>query len=360
MSGSLFRGVEGQEAAESLVGSALSAGRLAHAYLFAGPRGTGRLSAALCTAAAFMCGERESGWCGECRDCRRIPRFQHPDVWVTIPASATAKPEEISTLMEKRAADGVTPLVLPGNQAIGIDTVRSIQARLAMRPYEGRARVEILLDVDRMRQEAANALLKTLEEPPADTLIVLTAERASAVIPTVRSRAHLVRFRRLPVDLVAEIVARRTGLPGPAAMVAASRSDGSPGAALLAAAAGDSFGETVGEALAVLSSSDPSRVLTGSREMAKSLGSAGISALCPLMVSVLHDMRRRILGKGEAFNPPGSVAGHPGWGAGELGEAADCFSLCERRLQANVIPGAAFTAAMTNAWATLRRGGDAS
>ncbi|MBD3276904.1 MAG: ATPase, partial [Candidatus Aegiribacteria sp.] len=81
----LLRQVKGQERAERLLSGSFSSGRLSHAHLFAGPSGVGRLSAALELSAAWMCRESEESYCGDCRDCRRVMSFQHPDVRLTIP-----------------------------------------------------------------------------------------------------------------------------------------------------------------------------------------------------------------------------------------------------------------------------------
>lgn len=354
--GSLPHPVEGQEEAEAFLQSALTSGRLSHAYLFAGPGGTGRFSSALALAAAFMCSRSPDGWCGGCRDCSRILKLQHPDVRISFPTLGTTKPEEVADLLTRRMEDGVTPLAVPGNSSIVIDSVREIQARMALRPYEGKGRVEILLDVDRMRQEAANALLKTLEEPPPSTLLILTAQKLSGVIPTVRSRAHLIRFGRVPAATIARIVQERTGVPGPEAQRAAASADGSVGTALSIAREGSLLPGVLEQGLGLLKASDPAQIIPAVRVMAKALGISGSAGLCSVMSSLLHDMRRSALGRRVVFSPEEDLPGGTGWSVDSLGRAVRIFLTCESRLRSNVAPASALTAAFSGAWYELRRG----
>lgn len=346
----------GQDEVEQVLQAALSSGRLAHAYLFAGPGGTGRFSTALVLAASFMCRRSSDGWCGECGDCRRVMRLQHPDVRITFPVLGSTKPEEIADLLSKRSADGTTRLAVPGNSAIVIDAVREIQARMAMKPYEGRGRVEILLDVDRMRQEASNALLKTLEEPPPETLLILTAERVSGVIPTVRSRAHLVRFGRVPAGTVARILEERAGMAPADACRAAARADGSVGDALALAKEGPVLPDVVRRGLDLLALGEPSGIIPAARVMAKALGVPGSTGLCAGMSAVLHDMRRLALGVPAVFSTPDDLPRGRGWSADSLGKAVELFRVCESRIRANVNPAAALIAAFTGAWHVLGPG----
>lgn len=355
MSG-VLRNLRGQERAAALLDAAFDSDRVPHAWLFTGPQGSGKLTAALAAAAAWMCDET-GGWCGRCKHCRRIMAFEHPDVRVTIPVTAAISPEEIGALFAKRAADGLTPLELPGNCAISIDSVREVQSRLAMKPYEGRGRAEILVGADRMRQEGANALLKILEEPPDGTLLILTAVRASAVLPTVRSRAQIVRFGRLPADSVRDELMARTGIDGEAAARIAAASDGSVGAALCSASEGDDMLQEALEAFRVMSSPECSGVIELASVLAKKLGTGSSWQFCSRMRAVIHDMRRVAEGAGplyslEADLPPGRIGD-----AGALDEACRQFAVCEARLRSGAMPQAALTAAMTGAWHVLSGGG---
>ncbi len=292
---SLLKKVRGQKRADELLSRSFSKGRLAHAYLFAGPSGVGRLTAALELAAAHMCEEEEDGYCGKCGDCQRIFRFQHPDVRLTIPQTGNTEPEEIANLLQSRVNDGITPLRLQGNTKISIGQIREMEKRLSMKAYEDRGHIEIIPDADRMGVEAANALLKTLEEPPDETVIILISSIWSALLPTVRSRSHLIRFRRLPDTLIRDILMDRLGLTEEEASRIAGSSDGRPGLAL---SIGDSASPMEGEygsetVLRKLTECGTLRsaVLLAS-EVSRKLGREGSLDFCKRMQSFIHDLRR--------------------------------------------------------------------
>jgi DNA polymerase-3 subunit delta' len=315
----LLRDVKGQEQARRLLGSALADGRLAHAYLLAGPEGTGKLTSALALASAVVCGKSPT-WCGSCRDCLRVARFDHPDVRVTVPRKGTTTPEEIAELTRTRAEDGVTPLRLPGRTYIGIDEVRALEARLARPAYESGWRVEILVDADRMTEQAANALLKSLEEPPDDTLFVLTTASVQRLLPTIRSRAHMVRFGRLSTDQVADILLGRTELDGEAARRVAAASDGSPGKAILLAGAEDTPLQGAGRIVRLLagtSSQAETVALAGS--LARELGRDGASEAIPALRALVHDMARTSAGAQPVYHVEEDL---PAWSP-PSGEAAE-------------------------------------
>lgn len=292
---SLLKKVRGQKRADELLSSSFSKGRLAHAYLFAGPSGVGKLTAALELSAAWMCIDDKHGYCGKCRNCRRIFKFQHPDVRLTIPQTGETKPEEIAALLQSRIDDGITPVKLQGNTRISIDQIRELQKRLSMKAYEDRGHIEIIPDADRMGIEAANALLKTLEEPPDETVIILISSTWSALLPTVRSRSHLIRFRRLPDSTIRDIIMDRMGLGEEEASSIAGSSDGRPGLALSRGGSsslmeGEYGAETVLREL-IKGGTAMEAVLLASK-VSRKLGREGSLELCKKMQSFIHDLRR--------------------------------------------------------------------
>ena len=337
----LLRNVRSQERAERLLAAAYASRRLSHAYLFAGPVGTGKLSSALALASAVIC-EDESGWCGECRHCTRIARFDHPDVRLTIPTTKSVSPEEIGQLMQTRAEDGVTPLRFPGNTYIGIDHIRRIEARLARKAFESSWRVEILIDVHRMNEQAANALLKSLEEPPSDTLFILSTSAIQWLLPTIRSRAHLVRFGRVSGGDIAGLLAERTGMEEEAAARIAASAEGSPGRALLMARDGEAPGREALELLKEL------RALTSDAEVvglaaktAKSQGRDGTMQIAAALRSLAHDLVRASEGAAPLYHLAGDL---PDWRpspAGASRELMATLSRAEKRLQRYVPPAMA-------------------
>lgn len=191
-----------QPTAVQTIERALASGRVHHAYLFDGPAGVGKELAAFGLAQALVCTSPRSGAaCGECSACRRaVPREGerrpvHPDVVVL--ERGLYDPAQIG----RRT---------PETQDISIDQVRTlVLARAAFSAHEGRAKVFIVRRVEELSISAANALLKTLEEPNPGTHFVLLTSQADALLPTIRSRALRVRFAPLPDAIVAQLVAAR-------------------------------------------------------------------------------------------------------------------------------------------------------
>ena len=164
--------IEGQPRAVGLLRRALEGGRVAHAYAFVGPAGSGRTATALAFARALLC---EAGTdCGRCRGCRLASEVKHPDLHVIVPTPPESNPK--------------------GARAIRIGAVRELERQAALRPVTGRHKVFVLDDADRMTGESPQAILKTLEEPPAQTVLILILERARAVPATVISRCQRVAF----------------------------------------------------------------------------------------------------------------------------------------------------------------------
>jgi DNA polymerase-3 subunit delta' len=168
---------------------ALAGGRVAHAYAFVGPAGSGRFTTALAFAAALLC---ERGGCGTCRACAAVAARQHPDLHVVAPTPPESNPR--------------------GARAIRIGAVRELERQASLRPVMARRRMLILDEAERMTGESPQAFLKFLEEPPPETVVVLILPRARAVPATVISRCQLVRFRARGAAAVAAGVAEAAAL----------------------------------------------------------------------------------------------------------------------------------------------------
>ncbi len=164
--------LEGQPRAAALLRRALEQDRVAHAYAFAGPPGSGRTGAALAFAGALLCRERG---CGRCRDCALAAARQHPDLHVVEPTPPETNPR--------------------GPRAIRIGAIRELERRAALKPALATRQVFVLDDAERMTGEAPQAFLKTLEEPPAGTVMILVLAGVRALPATVLSRCQIVRFR---------------------------------------------------------------------------------------------------------------------------------------------------------------------
>ncbi len=159
----LWDDIVGHETAKRNIRTAISAGRISHAYLFAGPRGVGKSLVALATASTLNC---EHGGCGECETCSRILRGVHPDVVV----------------------------LEPEQKVVTMDQVRSMRLDAYRKPRECDYKVYVIRDAERMQTETANALLKILEEPPPGVVFILLSANPESLLLTIRSRCQILYF----------------------------------------------------------------------------------------------------------------------------------------------------------------------
>ena len=203
-----LNGLIGNNAAAASLRNALRGRAAAHAYLLTGPEGIGKRTLARWAAATLVC-TAESGEppCGMCRACDQVSRDAHPDVLVLCPDE--------------------------GHVRIRVRQIRSFEHDIALKPYAAERKVAIVLGVDRIETEAANALLKTLEEPPEGTLLLLTATDAAQVMPTIGSRCQEVALRPVPTEAIErELVSR--GAEAERATLLSRLAGGRPGWALRA------------------------------------------------------------------------------------------------------------------------------
>lgn len=206
-----FSDIVGQEEPIGRIRRALTAGRTPHAYLFAGPEGVGKRTTALALAKALNCagadGDQAGGddFCGRCASCEKIERGSHPDVIITEPAES---------------------------KVIKIARVRELQRGFQYGAFEGRYRVAIIDGAEQMNISSANALLKTLEEPPAGAMIVLVTAALDRLLPTVVSRCQSLRFGSIPLEELHKVLTDKAGMDRERAALVAALSDGSLGRAL--------------------------------------------------------------------------------------------------------------------------------
>jgi len=203
--------IVGHQDARRRLSAAVGVGRLPQVLLVTGAPGVGKQRLALWLAQLLFCESPGEEPCGRCRSCRLTVGLAHPDLhWFTpIPRPKASDPdkqvteagESLALAIEERRSAGLYGPAEP--MAIhGVASVRLLQRRAALTPVEARRKVFIVGDAERLvpqesSPEAANALLKLLEEPPADTVIVLTAAQPELLLPTIRSRAVPLRLGRL-------------------------------------------------------------------------------------------------------------------------------------------------------------------
>src|SRR6266536_367360 len=226
----------GHERIKTRLAGAHAAAKLPQALLFAGPRGAGKQRLALWLAQLIHCeaprGSDPQEPCGECRPCRLVVSLQHPDVHWFVPIELSKrgsggtdadKQVELAAdaLAEEMAARREQPLYGPsaGLASHPVAAVRLLLKRLVLTPAMGKRKVFIVGDAERLipqlgTEVAANALLKALEEPPADSVIILTATDARALLPTVLSRIVLVRVARIADSDVTAFAQQTLGISG--------------------------------------------------------------------------------------------------------------------------------------------------
>ncbi len=201
----LFKDIIGQEAALEYLRACVSSGKIAPAYIFAGKDGTGRATIARAFAKMLNCEKGEVEPCDNCSVCARIESGNYPDLyWVKL-------------------ADG--------EESIKIDVLRAMQERVYLKPFEGRKKAFVIEDAGLMTEEAANCLLKTLEEPPLDSCLMLIADEPSRLLPTIISRCKVVKLRPFSKEAISAMLERQPELNEDTRELILNYSEGSIGRA---------------------------------------------------------------------------------------------------------------------------------
>lgn len=238
-----FENLRGQDSAVGYLKASLKNNRVSHAYIFSGPDGVGKHLAAINFAKALNCdsplpvfssdtssdlgsrsgqSQRAEG-CDQCSSCKKIGLSKHPDVFILEPEEGGAS---IKTL---RHAQGLYP---ERSRGIKIEDVRALIKDAYLKPFEARKKVYIIEGAEYMKREAANALLKTLEEPPADSVIILLTENIKSLFHTIVSRCQVVKFFPLRLKEAEDILIKEYSLSQEDAHTLSHLSGGKLGEAL--------------------------------------------------------------------------------------------------------------------------------
>ena len=204
----------GHEKAVSLLRRGLERGKLAHAYLFVGPAHVGKMTLAIDLARALNCESKEP--CGKCLSCQKIAEEKHPDVLV------------VGLIPDEKSVEGKL------KTEIGIDQVRQVQHAASLPPFEGRYKIVIVEGAELLSLDAANCLLKTLEEPVGKVVFVLLTANDKLLPATVVSRCQRIELAPLPVKDVGKILVENRKVEPQKANLLARLSHGCPGWAILA------------------------------------------------------------------------------------------------------------------------------
>lgn len=235
----VFNELAAQPRVAAFLRSAIASGRVSHAYLFVGPPGAGKKTTAKAFAAALFCGEKG---CGSCSACSRVRRGVHPDVHIIAPEGAAGYLAE---------------------------QVRDIVHDASLAPIEGPYKFYLVESADLFNDSAANAFLKTLEEPPGDVVFVLMAHSYEAVMPTIVSRCQVVRFKRLSPSESMALLREKTGAEEDDAAAALAATGGVVPRAteFLRSPARRAARDTILRTLKDLAAMDDLDVLTAAREL---------------------------------------------------------------------------------------------
>ena len=189
-----FETILGQGQAKNIISRALEHGTVAHAYLFYGAESVGKKRTAVEFAKALNCAEPgPDGSCDRCSACHKIEQGQHPDFFLVEPTKASSSARDA---------------------AIKIEEIRDLQKKLGFMPYEGRTKVAVIDGAEKMNAQACNAFLKTLEEPPASTLLILVTSNLYQLLPTIISRCQGVKFNPLPGQAIRTVLERHPDAEG--------------------------------------------------------------------------------------------------------------------------------------------------
>lgn len=200
----IFSEIIGQDRQIRMIQSALRSGNISHAYLFSGSEGTGKCLTALSFAKALNCLSLGDDSCNQCNSCKKFNNGNFPDIIQVEPIDGSIK----------------------------IETIRELQKKVSLRPYEGRFKVVLIKGVEDMTIAAANSFLKTLEEPTESTVFILISNNYHLLLPTIISRCQRIHFNLIPVEIIKKVLIQNSSMRPEEAHLIASYSQGCLGKAM--------------------------------------------------------------------------------------------------------------------------------
>jgi len=239
--------VIGQERVKELLRRTIAGRKIAHAFLFTGGEGVGKEAMAIEFARVLTCAAQGSDACGSCASCRKADVLQHPNIRLIVPLpvgkaeKAGDDPlkglteDQITAVQEQFAQKAQNPyhrITIPKANFIKVNSIRDIRREAALSVVEGGKRVFIVTPADAMNAEASNSLLKTLEEPPSDSVFVLVTSQKEQLLQTILSRCQQVQFDPLGEEDIRRALVERYSVEGDQASLIARLANGSFTAAL--------------------------------------------------------------------------------------------------------------------------------
>ncbi len=219
----MFKKIHGQDKAIELLERAITSHRVAQAYLFSGPKGVGKFTTALYFGMALNClNEQKRRPCGECASCRKFLHYNHLDFLYLFPTPNMDFKEdgsfgnnkfikEYEAFIDNKKRSPWQEFFFSVNSEIRRDAIRVVQYKMSMANNEAKYRICIIEDADLMNNNTANAFLKTLEEPPDNTVIILTTTQPERLLPTITSRCQQIKFNPVRRQIIQEHLMKEFG-----------------------------------------------------------------------------------------------------------------------------------------------------
>ena len=275
----MFDRLIGNQPTKEIIKRLIANGRVPNSLLFAGPEGVGKRQFAVELAKSVICSDpKNGGACDECPSCRRAATFLFP-------------PSDEKDLHKKvifsEHAD--VAMVVPYGRNILVDAIRDLEKEANFRPYEARARIFIVDDAHKMNASASNALLKTLEEPPATSHIFLVTSKPDALLPTIRSRVQTLRFGGVDTEEIERLLLQTHEYSQEDARLIATNANGSVGYAV--AADVEEFRELRDEAIEILRAAIKYRDIADILKRSERIGAkttADFEAFLDLLQNLIH------------------------------------------------------------------------